>query len=182
MPLEKELKFLEVDKAEVIARLKQRKARLKFNGTIRAVYFHDKSKDDRVTNRVRKKTPAVGDPVSEWTIKEEKSRNGARTCDETEVIVEGFKRTRQMLQMNGLVEIRDISKHRLSYELPLDDEEEIAHIDIDEMTDPEGVPPYLEIEAVQASIIRKAARVLGLKYKDGKPWSTKELLEHYEIE
>lgn len=179
MPLEKELKFLEINREDVLERLDEQKSRLIFDGSIRAVYFRDPSKDDQVTNRLRKKEEEGKDPVVEWTIKEEKSRNGARTCKEIEVIVAGFKRTRNMLRMNGLQEIRNVRKTRLSYELFLDEEEK-AQIDIDDMTSPD-IPVYLEIEAARVGTIRRAAAVLGLRFKDGEPWSTKDLLQYYGV-
>ena len=78
---------------------------------------------------------------------------------------------RRILHEMQMEVIRSVTKHRISYLLdPLHFEVETIH----------GIPPFLEIEAPTIQDIRDGIRRLGFTMSDTKPWSTKDVLEHYE--
>lgn len=168
---ELELKFLAVDPRTTKRRLQELGAKKVFEGKIDAEYFDTKhrnlQKEDQ-TLRLRRK----GD-INELTLKQERHNIFIKQCEETEVTVSDFATMKRILEDAGLSMWQRIVKRRISYLLGN------CHIELDTVS---GLPSFLEIEANDISDLYAAIEQLGLRREDGKPWSTKEVIEYYEKE
>jgi adenylate cyclase, class 2 len=165
---EVEIKFLEVDKDAIIAQLEDLGAKRVFEGDIDARYFDTDSKKlkkQNITLRLRTR----GD-IIELTCKERNDTKEIKSCKETEINVSDMDAMISILATLSLKEYRRITKHRISY--LLDD----IHFELDT---PKGLPTFLEIEADKKKTVQKGAKMLGLSLKDGKPWSTRQVIEYY---
>ncbi|MBN1793112.1 class IV adenylate cyclase [Candidatus Woesearchaeota archaeon] len=168
---EVEVKFLEINKAEIIGKLESIGAKKVFEGRIVPSFFDypDDSlrKKDQIL-RLRKR----GDET-ELAFKQKKQYPEAKVAEETELNVDDFETMRQILLRLGMKEVARKPKQRISYAT------EHAHYEIDTY---EGLPPYLEVEAESFEDLKKAVERLGFSMKDSKPWSGRQLLKHYDKE
>ncbi len=163
-----EAKFLEVDVNNLISKLESLGATKAFDGNIVAGYydFEDgRLKQNKKTLRLRTK----GD-MAELTLKVPISKEKAKIAEEIEVNVSDAGDMQEILNRLGICKCGELAKHRISYSL------NDAHFDFD--TYP-GIPTFLEIEARSIGDIESYAVKLGLSMEDAKPWSSKELFEHY---
>ncbi len=166
---EVELKFLEIDLKQVIAKLESLGATKIFEGQIIQSYFDSRGKHLRRKGsllRVR----LHGDKTI-LCFKRGISKDQAKIMDEIEVEVSDYNKLMQILKSIGLVTRRAIKKYRISYTL------DNCHIDIDKLS---GVPRYLEVESNNLDDLRKGIEKLGLNFSDGKTWSQKEVVDFYQ--
>ena len=165
-----EVKILEVDKIRIIQKLEQLGAVKKFDGEINAFYFD--FPDQRLTAdnkllRVRTK----GEEYVELTFKKKISKEKAKIMEEHEVTFKGkIAALKEILSGIGLEELRQIQKHRISYSLGN------IHFELDKMP---NIPLFLEIEATSLEELKEAVEKLDFTMDDAKPWSAKDVLNHY---
>ena len=163
-----EVKILEVDKEEVIRKLKDFGAKEIFEGEIIAIYFDFEGQ--KLTKggkllRLRK----MGEKV-ELTFKQMISREKAKIMEEYEVKLTEFDVIKKILNELGLKEFRKVIKHRVSYTL------NNIHFELDTFPD---IPAFLEIEAPSIEKIREFTHKLGFSIEDTRPWSIWDVLEYY---
>ncbi len=163
-----EVKILEIDAEGIIQKLEAWGAKKIFDGEIVASYFDFDSrelfKQDKLL-RLRRKGEKC-----ELTFKKTLSLEKARIMDEFEVTLDDYGGTKKILFELGLKEYKRLAKHRLSYLF------EGAHFEIDRYPE---IPAYLEIEAPNLEKLEELVRKLGFSMSDTKPWSVKNVLEHY---
>ena len=165
-----EVKILEVDKMEVIERLRGLGARKIFDGDVITTYFdfEDRrlAKEGKIL-RLRKK----GDQV-ELTYKKEISKAKAKIMEEYEIIVDRMDAVVKILEMLGLKEFHKSIKHRISYT------KNNIHFEIDTYPD---IPAFLEVEAPNLEKLKEYVNKLGFSMNEAKPWSIKDVLEYYRV-
>ena len=174
MARETEVKFLEVDHKELKSRILDEGGKKVFEGPVVAEYFNGLPGKKHLTIRLRTK----GDIVELATKQRRKNKyeeRNVRDCNELQVEVSDFDEMRQILLRLGLKSLRTVTKDRVAYVLGQ------AKIDADRITDPEGVPPFAEVEAARVKTIRSTSKLLGLDWSERKGWSTRGLLEHYGV-
>jgi predicted adenylyl cyclase CyaB len=169
---EVEVKFLDIDRQAMVARLVRLGARKVFDGEIYSENFD--FSDRRIAKggsvlRLRKKSEGKN-AFAELTIKTKLSKRKAKISDETEFIVLDYGRARRALLSFGLRPVVTTRKHRLSFSLGE------AHFEFDKVA---GIPLFLEIESDSLSRLRKHVEKMGLSMKDAKPWSMRDVLRYY---
>lgn len=166
---ETEVKFLEINKKEIIRKLARLGAKKVFEGDIEAYFFDypDKRLNKRgKILRLRKKSKEI-----EFNLKQNMIVTAAKNVDETEVNISDFELMKKILESIGLEISHTLpKKHRTSYSL------NDLHFEIEKY---KGIPAFLEIESDSEEKLKKAARLLGLDMKDAKSWTQKEVLEYY---
>lgn len=166
-----EVKILEVDKEEVIKKLKELGAKKVFDGKIKTSYFDSDDewlKRDGKVLRLREKGREL-----KLTIKKGISKEEAKIMEEFEVGLDEFEPIKNILNGLGLKEIQKIVKHRASYVLG------DMHFEFDTHT---GIPTFLEIEGPSLEKVKDYVEILGYSMEDTKPWSVWDVLEYYEKE
>ncbi len=165
-----EVKILDIDKNKVIKQLESLGAKKVFEGKIHVLFFdfpNKKLEKESSFLRLRNK-----ENFSELTFKKSISEEKAKIVEETEIVCDNFENAKKILKNLGLVELKiSADKYRISYSL------DGVHFEIDNL---ENFPTYLEIEAPDLAQLQKAVEKLGFSMKDAKPWSGKEVKEHYE--
>lgn len=152
-----ELKFFNINKEEIIKKLKELGANIVYEGIIESLTFeNDKlsgvcSKKDYL--RLRK-----CNNKSFLTYKSPCDCNNECCREETEIIVDSFEKTKKILENIGLKGFTD-KRYRTHYEL-----REI-HFEIDTY---EGLEPFLEIEAQTQEELERACKLLDLDISQGK--------------
>lgn len=175
MARETEVKYLDVDHEELESRILDEGGTKVFEGIVLAEYFNGLPGKKNLTIRLRKK----GDLVELTTKKRRKNKyeeRNVRDCDELQVEVSDFDEMRKILLKLGLQSLRTVVKERVAYVLGQ------AKIDADRIIDPDGVPPFAEIEASRIKTIRSTSKLLGFDWSKRKGWSTRGVLEHYGVE
>lgn len=167
---EVEVKILEVNEQEIITRLEKLGARKVFAGEICASYFDFPNeiltKEHKIL-RLRTK----GKDYCELTFKKKLSKEKAKIMEEHELAFTGDTTAlRSILAGIGLEEFKIIKKHRISYSLG------DLHFELDKMPD---IPLFLEIEATSLDKLQEAVEKLGFTMADARPWSGKDVLNHY---
>ncbi len=163
-----EVKILDVNVPNMVKKLEALGAK-KVLDTIQEIIFFDNPKNPFSKGevlRLRKNGEVV-----ELTYKKRKAKEGVKISDEREVNVSDFEMTRKILQGIGLKEIRQHTKHRISYHLP--------KISFELDTYP-GIPTFLEIETEDEVLLREYVRKLGFTMEEAKPWNAKNVFKHYE--
>ena len=173
--LEKEIKILKIDIAQVVEKLESFWAEKTFEGFIHDVYydFPDDSSLKMENNnrlfRVRKKWEE-----HIYTIKRKRKAMGKaeklaiKDEHETEITdVESFSR---VLEKYGMTKTREKKKHRISYRL--------HGIEFD-IEDYEWIPPLLEIEANRREEIDILVEKLWLKKNEQMIGWSRSLFTHY---
>jgi adenylate cyclase class 2 len=165
---EVEVKFLEIDKANLIRKLESMGARKEFDGTIEPIFFdYPDMRLRKIHNtlRLRKKGG-----IYELTFKEKRKEPPAKIAKETEVTVSDFQEMKNILLQLGLIELRACPKHRISYTLG------DCHYELDTY---DGIPTFLEVESEDLESVKKGVERIGFSMKDATPWSVREIMEHY---
>lgn len=176
--LEKEIKILEIDIAQVVKKLEWFWAEKTFDGFIHDVYYdfpanpNLKMEDNDRMFRVRKKWE---DHI--YTIKRKRKeirkteKLNAKDEHETEITdVESFSR---VLEKYGMAKTREKKKYRISYRL------HGIEFDIDSY---EWIPPLLEIEANRREEIDILVKKLWLKKNEQMIGWSRSLFAHYWVE
>lgn len=164
---ETEVKILEINKEEIIAKLESLGAEKVFDGVVDSIFFD--FPDNRIYNnktllRLRKEGNI------KLTFKKKISKDEVKIMDETEIIVDDFKTTKKILLNLGLSEVKKTEKKRISYKL------KDVRFEID--TYP-GIPTYLEIETEDVELLKEYVKKIGFSMKNTCSLSTIELMEHY---
>ena len=167
-----EVKVLEINRADVEARLNAIGAKMVFDGKIHALYFDlpdQRLKKSGLTLRLR-----MEDRKAVLTLKTDIAHAAAKVREELETEINDFAVMRQILETMGFSPWLVMKKHRTSYEL-LD-----AHVDIDRYQDDFSyIPEFLEIEGKDIHAVYRAAEALGFSTHECKPWDAVELAAHY---
>jgi adenylate cyclase, class 2 len=165
---EVEVKFLDVDATAVARKLISLGAKKTFEGDIIPSYFDFPDRQLKARGqllRLRKRGSMV-----ELTFKQKMKHPRAKIAEETELLVDDFEQMRKILLKIGLLEWKKYSKKRTSYCLGN------AHYELDKYP---GMPTFLEVEANNIKALKKAVQAIGFSIKDAKPWSGREVFEHY---
>jgi adenylate cyclase class 2 len=169
---ETEVKILDINRADVEARLAALGVERVFDGTLRAQLFDFEDRHlGKSGNLLRLRSE--GDRVV-LTYKGPIGDSPAKVRHEIEVTVGSFDNCRDILAKLGLAPILATQKRRTAYSL------QGAQVVIDKY---EGVhahiPEFLEIEAPDLESIYEVARKLGFRPDDCKPWGFRRLVQHY---
>lgn len=182
--LEKEIKILDINPEDIIAKLEWFGAKKTFEGFVHDVYYDfpedeqaNKMEDNKRLFRVRKKWE-----THMYTIKRKrnKSKEGGekwvKIADEGEREISDVESFQKVLDKYGMHKIREKKKHRISYQL--------MHLefDIDDYyiwDNSKIIPPLLEIEASRKEEIDIMIQKLGLQDHEQKTWGSRKLFEYY---
>lgn len=168
---EVEVKILDVDLDEIGRKLNQLGAKKTFVGEIRASYFDFPDESLRKTDKILR-LRTKGKQQGELTFKQKLSREKAKIMDEQEISFSenNITTVHKILTGLGLQEFKTIQKYRTSYVLG------DIHFELDKIPD---IPLFLEIEATSLERLQQAVELLGFAMTDTKPWSGKDVLNHY---
>jgi adenylate cyclase class 2 len=172
---EVEAKILEVNRAKIEQTLNRLGAQKVFDGDIDTLFFD--FKDGSIVKaqdvlRLRKE----GDK-NELTYKKVRFEKNAKKAEEISVEVSNMQSIMEILENLGLQVTARMQKHRESFTLKK------ARFDIDQYEGAYGfIPEFLEIEAEDAEAIHEYAALLGFAAEKCLPWSTNDLIQHYEQE
>ncbi len=143
-----------------------------FDGEIHALFFDDKTSSISKNNCVLR-LRNEGEKTF-LTYKRKISLTDAKVMDETQVQVSGFEYTKKILLSLGFKESGTMRKKRVSYTVCG------VRFEFDKYLDDYSfIPEFLEIEADSIDEVLKYAGLLGFSKKDCRPWSGKEVIEHY---
>lgn len=162
-----ETRILEINIAMVMKKLETLGARKIYDGLIEDVYFDLPGQILHKAHkrlRLRKKTDGYT-----ITLKERIEKTRVKVKEENETTVGDGQTMETILNGLGLSEERREQKHRVSYML------KGIHFEIDSAP---GIPPVLEIEGNE-KVIGEYIQLFGFSWEDAKPWSWREVQEHY---
>ncbi len=169
MKKEIELKFLNINKKELIAKLAELNAKKLYSKDFYAIYFSSGCLKNTEVLRLRKE----GSKAVLCYKKKIRSR-ATKSCLEHEVEVSSFTKARKMLAMLGFKEILEIKKQRQSFQLGN------VKVEIDKLLGKHSkVPCYLELEADNKKSLYNAIKLLGLKKEDAKPINGYDVIRLY---
>jgi adenylate cyclase, class 2 len=167
-----EVKILEIDTADVTAKLIALGARKTFDGEIHALYYDTPDSAIRgkeTTLRLRKEG---GRAV--LAVKRDISDERAKVREELEVEVSDFATMKTMFEALGLRVWLEMRKHRISFELSG------LHFDFDRYDGEYAyIPEFLEIEGSSLGVIHEYAALLGFSAGDCRPWDAVDIARHY---
>lgn len=186
--LEKEIKILEIDVADIRKQLEALWATKTFEWYIHDIYydFHDQENDTHKMEenkrlfRVRKKWD-----IHMYTIKRKRNKveegweKWLKVADEGEREITDVESFRKVLEKYGMKETREKKKFRISYAL------DGCEFDIDDYflgDDRNTIPPLLEIEAHTKEEIKLWIKKLWLKNHIQKKWGSRKLFAYYGID
>ena len=167
-----EVKVLEINRADIEARLGTLGAKKVFDGTIHARYYDlpdRRLKRSGLMLRIRTEgRKAV------LTLKADVPNAAAKEREELQTEISDVTVMRQILETMGFSSWLVMKKHRTTYELP------DAHVEIDRYEDDFGyIPEFLEIEGRDTHAVYRVAEALGFGTHDCKPWDAVELAAYY---
>jgi len=163
-----EIKILNIDVSDVIARLAELGAEKTYEGNVKVVYFdypNHELRDDQKRLRLRD----FGNRV-ELTFKKKISNKKTKIADEFEVNVSDFEEAHNICKGLGLQQCREYTKKRISYSLPG------VTFELDTLN---GCPTFLEIEADTQENVFSWVEKLGFKKEEALPLSGTEVLAMY---
>jgi predicted adenylyl cyclase CyaB len=167
-----EVKVLEINRADVEARLSALGAKMVFVGNIHALYYDfpdQRLKRSGLTLRLR-----MEGRKAVLTLKTDISNAAAKEREELQTEINDFAVMQQILETMGFSAWLVMKKHRTSYELP------DAHVEIDRYQDDFSyIPEFLEIEGKDTHAVYRVAEALGFRTHDCKPWDAVELAAYY---
>jgi len=167
-----EVKVLEINRADVEARLNTLGAKKFFDGTIHALYYDlpgQHLKRSGLTLRIR-----MEGPRAVLTLKKDVPNAAAKEREELQTEISDFTVMRQILETMGFSAWLVMKKHRTSYLL------RDAHVEIDRYEDDFSyIPEFLEIEGGDTLAVYRVAEALGFGTQDCKPWDAVELAAYY---
>ncbi|WP_051203847.1 class IV adenylate cyclase [Hugenholtzia roseola] len=168
-----EVKILEIDKNQVIEKLRRLGAIQTFEGELAAIYYdypENTLGTEKKVLRLRKKGT-----TNELTFKAAlpNSENSfAKEMQEEEVFVTDFEKMDLIIKHLGLVPIRSFSKKRTSFQY------QDLHFEIDEYP---NIPPLLEIEAQSKERLLEILSILGYNLDQTSNLSSFGILAHYQV-
>jgi len=156
-----EVQVLEINPDKIQKLLKQLGAKKIFDGKLHSIYYSAPQGEHlRLRNFVTHATLTYKEPIS---------KEDAKVRLEHETKVE-FKEMKHILDKLGFEIIKEIKKHRISYEL-----KEFRY-DIDTTED---IPPMMEIEAPTEEKLKDAIELVGLTMKDVVAMTGQQVVDHY---
>lgn len=168
-----EVKILDIDKAQVVAKLKELGAKQVFSGVLENKFYDFPGRllsKQKIVLRLRRQT---GKKTGILCVKTTISHFQIKQMNEHEVEID-FKKTHRLLENLGLECIDSVIKHRDQWVLGK------IHFDFDRyMKNRAFIPEFLEIECPTANQVFAMAKALGFSKKDCKPWGGDRLLSHY---
>ena len=167
MKTEFETRFLEIDKADIVNRLRELGAEDFGEVKLDEVIFYDKDLkwlDEHRLIRLRNKN---GKTVLTYKHHEEQKIGSTK---EIEFVVSDFEKAKELLLALGYVCYRTIEKYRHTLKL------NGVTFDID--TWPK-IPTYIEIEASSEEKIKSAAEALGLEWEKKFEKDARYVFKHY---
>lgn len=172
MGKEVEVKFLNVNKNEIIKKLKSLKAKKIFEGKITTSYYDypdNRLKQENKTLRLRKKGNKA-----ELTSKQKIIDKGAKISKEKNFIAKNIKPIKFILKSVGLEQVSEIpEKYRISYKLGS------IQFELDKY---KNLPVFLEIESDSIEKLKKAAKLLNLNFDDAKTFNAFEVIDYLKKE
>lgn len=175
--LEKEIKILNIDKANVIHRLEKLWAKKVFDGYIHDIYYDFvdgkscKMDENNRLFRIRKKGNSYI-----YTIKRKRTKNcdfsvrGLKVADEAEREISNLEGFQRVLEKYGMQKTREKKKYRISYSY------KGLEFDID---DYKGIPTLIELESDSKKSIKKYIKKLWLKNYIKKTFGSRWLYKFY---
>ena len=167
-----EVKILQVNKPEMLAKLAELGAEKHFEGELYAIFWDTKDSNFREKKqalRLRKE----GEEVA-LTFKSPISLEAAKIMEELEVKVSDFEVMRKILMALGYEHVKSTRKIREEYLL------QGTKIVFDQYLDDLGyIPLFIEIEAADLESLYKVVNLLGYTEVDCKNWNTYEIADYY---
>jgi len=163
-----EIKILDVNKAELEKKLLGLGAKLVGKYELESIVFDTPNKDlnsKKELLRLRKKN-AISTLTHKSSVKEDKTR----TCEETEVEVGDFEKTKALLIGLGFICSSTKPKKRTTYKL------NNSLIEIDEYKE---IPTFFEVESPNEKELEEIVKLLGYSMKDTKTWTGWKVFNHY---
>jgi adenylate cyclase, class 2 len=164
-----EVKVIEINKKNVLKKLKELNAKKIGEYNIEAMLFDDINKTfSKKKNliRLRKKNNNAY-----FTFKGKETKGFSRQAEEIEFSVSDFKKAKLFLEKIGFKHYSFTKKHRITYKL------KNALVEIDEYA---NIPVFLEIEAKSEKKIRELINLLELPLKNVKTWNSFDLFNYYD--
>ncbi|MDP2631485.1 MAG: class IV adenylate cyclase [Candidatus Uhrbacteria bacterium] len=165
---EVEVKILEVNVDDVVAKLLALGAKKFFEGDMDVIYYDTasrslKNQDYRLRLRTKGET-------NELTFKHKISKKGVKIEEELQVSVDNFEIMKEIMGRLDYAEVDSYKKHRLSYSL------EGVLFEFDTIP---GVPTLMEIEGKDEQAVFEWVEKLGFSRDDAKPWTGGDVLKYY---
>jgi len=163
-----EVKILDVDKAGLEKKLKTLDAKLVGKYEIESIIFDTLKKElnsKKELLRLRKKNDK-----STLTYKNNVREGKTRTCEETEIEVSDFEKTKSLLIGLGFVCSKTKPKKRTTYKL------KNSLVEIEEY---EEIPTFFEIESPSEKELEEIVELLGYSMSDTKTWTGWKVFRHY---
>jgi predicted adenylyl cyclase CyaB len=168
-----EVKILEVNRPQIEQTLSRLGAKKILDDEILTLFFD--FEDRRIVNAKNVLRLRVEQDKTELTYKKVHITQTTKTAEEYSVDVSSLETMKRILENLGLCTTESLQKHRVSYSL------DGARFDFDcYLGDYSYIPEFLEIEAENSDLIYRYAVQLGFEAEDCLPWSTTELIKHYE--
>jgi predicted adenylyl cyclase CyaB len=168
---ETEVKILEIDRREVIQRLKRLGAKRVFAGRLENRYYDFPDASLSKANVVLRLRKQNGHGI--LFVKRHLPGKKIKRMDEHEATVD-FSKTRRVLESIGLVCVKALVKRRESWRLG------DAHLDFDRyLGRHRRIPEFLEIEATRTSRVFATVQKLGFSENDCLDWGADKLLAYY---
>ncbi|MFC1697321.1 class IV adenylate cyclase [Nanoarchaeota archaeon] len=166
-----EVKILDINKEEIINKLKSLGAKKVFDGRISSILLDNDNGDIHKKGellRLRK----IGDDV-ELVYKERVEKSDIKHCIEHESKVDDFNSVLKIFHKLGYTQKSSTyEKNRISFEI------DGIHFDFDEYP---GINPFVEVEAHTRIDVEKGVKMLGYEMKDTKAWDAGEVAKHYGV-
>lgn len=168
-----EIKILGINKTQIIKKLKKMGAKKSFEGIIDGLFLDYKNKKLHKNNELLRLRTASKKVF--LTYKGKLKEGKVKSCEEKEIEVSDFEKTKELLLSIGFVVRKEtMTKYRTSYTIGK------THF---ELETPIGkysfIPPFMEIESTSEKNIYKYAKLLGFEKKDCLNWTGKDVIEHY---
>jgi len=163
-----EVKILDVNKASLEKKLLALGAKLVGKYALESVVFDTQNKDlnsKKELLRLRKKNNKTI-----LTHKNNVKEGKTKTCEETEIEVSDFDKTKALLIGLGFVCSKSKPKKRTTYKLMN------SLIEIDEYKE---IPPFFEVESPNEEELEEIVKLLGYTMKDTKTWTGWKVFRHY---
>ncbi len=167
-----EVKVLEINKKQVLQRLKKLKAKKIFSGVLKTVYFDFPKNELRKKSQVLRLRKIKGKTF--LTFKSRLPKKKTVFSEEIEFEVSDFEKASHFLEHLGFKPVLSYRKKRVSYRLGN------TRLELDQWLGRfKKIPLYLELEAHREKELFVALKKLGFSKKDAKAWHTGLLLKHY---
>jgi predicted adenylyl cyclase CyaB len=163
-----EVKVLDINKKLIEDRLTKLGAKKISDGLVNS--WHYDFPDEKIKNNSDHLRIRQEGGHSFITFKSPISRDQAKIMEELETDIQDIKTMKTIFEKIGLEMKGEFQKQRVSYEL------NDSKIELDKNP---NIPWYLEIEAKGIQHIHSISEALGIQRSQLKPWSTKQVYQHY---